>query len=263
MDLQKWPELLYIYGPYAIVVFFVAVMLYLIRQWHKDPPKDQAQKLLYVLYILGSGIIVSIGIGFIFVNWPPTTIYRGSLGVYAAEPTKFFSVSSELFIKSTPTSDGRLQWEYVVVVRQPAEVGEFDFAYQWGPGTKEEQDYKLELTELKRGHTKVKPDPDQPGKLFYDSGDPEAPKRPMQIADVKGLSKPIAPSGILVAVANAQERLRTNILLNWLDSSDPNLRAQARAQLRQLSPGELRQLLSFQGLSDSARQQIDAQLRGR
>jgi hypothetical protein len=40
------------------------------------------------------------------------------------------------------------------------------------------------------------------------------------------------------APANAQERLRTYILIKWPDSLDPTLRSQARAQLRQSSPAD-------------------------
>jgi hypothetical protein len=148
----------------------------------------------------------------------------------------------------------------VVVVRQTAEVGDLDFTYQWGNEKDGYGDYKLELTELKQGHTTLKQNADH--KLFYDTDTSVPEKRPVKIADATRLSRPAALAEIFVAPANAQERLRTDILIKWLDSSDPNLRSQARAQLRQLAPADLRQLLSSPGLSDFARQQIEAQLGG-
>jgi hypothetical protein len=260
MGPQQWIESLYIYGPYALLVLFFSAALYLLKMWRQDRSTDRIRHIVYGVYGFLCWGIVIVAAGYIYVKWPPIIIYEGSLGIHEAEPAKFISNSPDLFVKSTPTSDGRLRWQYVVVVRQTAEVGDLDFTYQWGNEKDGYGDYKLELTELKQGHTTLKQNADH--KLFYDTDTSVPEKRPVKIADATRLSRPAALAEIFVAPANAQERLRTDILIKWLDSSDPNLRSQARAQLRQLSPADLRQLLSSPGLSDFARQQIEAQLGG-
>jgi hypothetical protein len=66
---------------------------------------------------------------------------------------------------------------------------------------------------------------------------------------------------VLIAAAYAQARPANSVLLQWLDSPDANLRAQARAVLRQMPPAELKVLLSSPSLSEPARQQIQKQVR--
>jgi hypothetical protein len=260
MEPQHWVELLFTYGPYAAIVLFLSVALYLLKIWRRVRSKDRVQQIVYGFYTFASWLVVIIAVWYMYLNWPPITVYAGSLGVHEAIPAKFYSNSPYLFVQSTATSDGRHRWEFVVVIRQPTELSGFDFTYQWGAEKEQFGDYHLELAELKQGHTKVTEDADH--KLFYDTGGATAAKRPVQIADARHLSRPTAQVAIFIGAANAQERLRTDILLRWLDSSDPNLRSQARAQLRQLPPEDLRKLLSSPGLSDFARQQIEAQLRG-
>ena len=263
MEPQKWAELLYTYGPYAVLAIFLWVAPRQLKAWRQLHSKNQSQQIAHGFAAIGSWLIVFIAVFFIYLNWPPITVYAGSLGVYEAEPAKFFSQSPYLYIKSTPTPDGRLNWEYVVVIHQPAEAGEFGFTYQWGADKKEYGDFTLLLDELKQGHVKVTDDPGQPGKLFYHGDSPATPKRPLETADATRFTTPTAETAGFITAAHAQQRPATDVLLKWLDSSDANVRAQARAQLRQLSPAELTQLLSAPGLSDFARDQIQTQLRSR
>jgi hypothetical protein len=262
MDLKSWVEPLFTYGPYAAVVLFLSVALYLLKGWRQVGPDNRVQQVVYGFYAAASWIVVIIAVRYIYVNWPPTMVYSGSFGTYAALPAKFFSQSSRLFVRSTPTPDGRLKWEYVIVVRQPVDdAGAFEFTYQWGADQANYGDYRLDLATLKQGHTNVTADPNQPGKLFYDSNDAATPKQPLQIAAARPLSRPLVAAGVPIAAAYAQARPANSVVLQWLDSPDPNLRAQARALLRQMPPAELKALLSSPALSESARQQIQKQAR--
>jgi hypothetical protein len=263
MDLQKWVEPLFTYGPYAAAVLFLSVALYLLKVWRQVRAKDRVQVFVYAGYTLASWAVVIIAVQYIYRNWPPTTVYAGSLGVYDSETVKFFSQSGQLFVRSTPTSDGRLRWDYVVIIRQPADHGEFEFTYQWGTAKEQYGDYKLELVQLTQGRTKVTYDPNQPGKLFYDGNDQAVPKQPLQVAGAARLPRPAGLAAMLITAAHAQERPRTDVLIKWLDSPDANLRAQARAQLRELPPADLKRLQDSPGLSDFARKQIEGQMRTR
>ena len=262
MEPEKWIEQLFTYGPYAAVVLFLSVALYLLKIWRQVQAKDRVQLVVYGFYTFASWLIVAIAAWYIYLNWPPTMVYAGSMGIHEAEGVNFTSNSPYLFVKSTPTPDGRHRWEYVVVIRQPAETEEYEFTYQWGPAREQFGDYRLQLAELKQGHTRLTEDPGHA--LFYDTGGSAADRRPVpQLAESNRSPRPIAYAGLFIAAASAQERMRTDVLLKWLDSSDPSLRSQARAQLRKLSPDDLHALLSSPGLSDFARQQIEAQLRDR
>jgi len=263
MDLQKWVEPLYTYGPYAAAVLFLSVALYLLKIWRHVRLKDRVQVFVYAGYTVASWAVVLIAVLYIYRNWPPTIVYPGSFGVYDSEAAKFFSQSEHLFVRSKPTSDGRLRWDFVVVIHRPADRGDVEFTYQWGPAKEQYGDYRLELAQLTQGRTKVTYDPNQPGKLFYDSDDQAAPKQALQLADAVRPPRPAGLAEILVTAAYAQERPRPDVLLKWLDSSDGNLRAQARAQLRELPPAELKQMLAAPGLSDFARKQIESQIKTR
>jgi hypothetical protein len=99
---------------------------------------------------------------------------------------------------------------------------------------------------------------------LYDGDDSAAPLKLPRYAEARPLGPPAAHA-TLIASAHAEARatIDKSVLVEWLASTNANLRAQARAQLRQLSPDELRQLLQTPGLPTAARQQIDAELKGR
>src|SRR6202011_242834 len=99
------------------------------------------------------------------------------------------------------------------------------------------------------------------GELFYDSDDPGSPRRPLLNAFAANPTRPVADAAAFISAAHAQERPALSALPKWLDSNDANVRSQARAQLRQLTPTELGQLLATPGLSEFARQQIETQQR--
>src|SRR5262249_23765680 len=154
-------------------------------------------------YTAASWAVVLIAVHYIYKHWPPTTVYAGSLGVYDSEAAKFYSQSGQLFVRSTPTPDGRLRWDYVVIIRQPADHGGFEFTSQWVAAKEQYGDYNLELVQLTQGRTKVTYDPNQPGKLFYDSNDQAAPKQPLQFADAARPSRPAGLAAVLITAAHA------------------------------------------------------------
>ena len=101
MDLKSWVEPLFTYGPYAAVVLFLSVALFLLKGWSKIGANNRVQQVVYGFYTAASWIVVIIAVRYIYVNWPPTMVYSGSLGTYAPEPAKFFSQSGRLFVRST------------------------------------------------------------------------------------------------------------------------------------------------------------------
>jgi hypothetical protein len=267
MDPRTWVDQLFTYGPYAVLALFVLwvapAQLKAFRQGARGSPVQQA---VSGFVTVGCWLIVFAMVYYIYLFWPPRTVYLGSLGIHRAGAL-FNSTSPQLFIASHPVGSGdRLSWDYAIVTdtRGLAATDKFAFAYQWGPNAQDYTDYYLPLSVLQKRRIDARADPDHPDDLLYDDGDPAAPSKLPRYAGARVPALPTAHAA-LIATAHAEARgaIDKSVLIEWLASSNPNLRAQARAQLRQLSPDELRQLLQTPGLPAAAKQQIEAELRGR
>jgi hypothetical protein len=267
MDPRTWVDQLFTYGPYAVLALFVLwvapAQLKAFRQGARGSPTQQA---VSGFVTIGCWLIVFAMVYYIYLFWPPRTVYLGSLGTHPAS-AQFFSQAPQLYLSPRPVGGGdRLRWDYVIVTDTRAlnDTDKFAFAYQWGPGAEAHTDFYLPLKELQKRRIDARADPEHPNNLLYDGDDSAAPLKLPRYAETRPLGPP-AVHATLIASAHAEARatIDKSVLVEWLASTNANLRAQARAQLRQLSPDELRQLLQTPGLPTAARQQIDAELKGR
>ncbi len=271
MDPRSWADQLYTYGPYAVLALFVLwVAPAQLKAFRQGPSNNRTQQAVGGFVAIGCWLIVFAMVYYIYLFWPPRTVYLGSLGVHR-DNVQFFPQTPELFVSSLTVDGGKaLKWDYVIVTdsRQTGAGGapdRFDFAYQWGPGEDNYTDLSLPRSLLQKRRIDAYPDPDHPNMLVYDDdSDPVAPRKALPIAGVRVAAMP-ATFAAVVATAHAQARTPTDnsALLEWLASPNANLRAQARAQMRQISTDQLRQLLQTPALSAGAREQINAELGNR
>jgi hypothetical protein len=267
MDPRTWGEQLLNYGPYAVLALFVLwVAPAQLKAFRESRQGDRTQQAVSGFVAIGCWLIVFVMVYYIYAFWPPRKVYLGTLGTHPAGAL-FNSTSPELFIVSHPVgNDGRLRWDYVVVTdgHEITATDKFEFAFQWGHSEEEHTDFYLPLNVLQKRRIDLRAEPGHPDNLVYDNGDPAMPLPLPRYAGAPARALPTPHAG-LISAAYAQPRpsIDKSVLVEWLGSANTNLRAQARAQLRQLTPDELRQLLQTPGLSAAARQQIDAELKGR
>ncbi|HEY6256363.1 MAG TPA: hypothetical protein VIY51_11290 [Xanthobacteraceae bacterium] len=270
MDPRSWVDQLFTYGPYAVLALFVLwVAPAQMKAFRQVPSENRIQQAVSGFITIGCWLIVFAMVYYIYRFWPPRTVYLGSLGTHPSQ-VLLLTETPELFISSRPLPGNRLKWDYVIVTdsRQTDAGGagdNFAFAYQWGPAADEAMDFSLPRSLLQKHRIDVYPDPDHPHVLVYDDdGDPARPRKSLPIAGTQIAALPTTQAA-LVAAAYAQPHpiIDNSVILEWLASPNANLRAQARAQLRQISPDQLRQLLQAPALSATAHDQINAELANR
>jgi hypothetical protein len=267
MDPRSWVDQLFSYGPYAVLALFALwVAPTQLKSFRQIPRGNRAQLLVGGFVAMACWAIVFAMVFYIYMFWPPRTVYLGSFGSQPAE-AQFFSQTPQLYVSSKPAGGNRLRWDYAIVtdVYQQADNA-FSFTYQWGSGAEDYRDFSLPLSLLKKQRIDLSADPDHPGELYYnDNNDPSAPRRPLGMLARGGAPAKPSNNAAFITRAHAQPRpaISQAVLIDWLASPNPNLRAQARAQLRQLSPEELKQLLQNSGLPAITRDQINDELRRR
>lgn len=268
MDPRNWVDQLYTYGPYAVLALFVLwVAPAQLKAFRQVPNTNRPKQLVSGFIAIGCWLIVFSMVGYIYFFWPPRTVYLGTFGIHN-ENAKFYSQTPELFISSRRSDGSRLKWDYVIVTDTASSnaTNSFDFAFQWGGRVEDAADYSLPRSLLQKRRIDFYSDRSRPEILLYDDdSNPDSPLRPYPRI-VSAAPAATAPVTLAAIISSAQAQglavVDRATLMRWLSSSDGNLRAQARAQLRQMSPADLQQLLQAPGLSSDARDQINAE-RGR
>jgi hypothetical protein len=268
MDPRTWVDQLFTYGPYAVLALFVLwVAPAQLKAFRQAPPGNRTQQLVSGFIAVGCWLIVFGMVYYIYLFWPPRTVYLGSLGTHRVGAL-FFSQTPQLFIASHPLegSNDRFRWEYAIVTDPHNSEKTFEFAYQWGPNDDDHADFSFPLDVLQKRRINLRPEPGHPENLVYDDdGNPATPPKTLQrITRAPAPRLRIAHAGMIGAAhAETRQAVDKSVIIEWLASSNPNVRAQARAQLRKTSTEELRQMLQTTGLSATARQQIEAELKHR
>src|SRR4051812_40148225 len=90
MDPRTWVDQLFTYGPYAVLALFVLwvapAQLKAFRQGARGSPTQQA---VSGFVTIGCWLIVFAMVYYIYLFWPPRTVYLGSLGTHPAS-AQFF-----------------------------------------------------------------------------------------------------------------------------------------------------------------------------
>jgi len=269
MDPQNWPDLVYTYGPYALLpLLLLWVAPRQTKQFLACKKEDRVKQALCAGVAIACWAAGFVAAGYVILRWPPKEVYAGSLGIHK-DPAKFIAVDPGFFVQRTALPDGaeRSTWDYTVVTNNPAEDREFRFTLQWDEDLEHYIDCIMPLSLLKQRKVNLRASVEAPGVLLYDhDANSDTPPEPFDCdpatpvhADAGG-----AIFGIGIAHAQApmpvQNQADDDRLVRWLNSSDPYWRAQGRGLLRNYSTQDLRRLLQRTDLIDAARRQIEREL---
>ncbi len=262
MGMEIWIDKVFKYGPYAVLILFalwVAPRQTKVLLNYKD--KDRSSRYFCIAVAAGCWIVAAFMAWYIYQNWPPKTIYAGSLGTHITD-VEIFTINQDFYISSQVIGD-RVRWRYAIIVN-PAELEPdtlFDFTLSLND---KETDYEIESKLLKERNNTLYlyADPNKPGILIYDhDNNPDTLKRPYEIA-FYSQDKQLPKAGWMDAFAQDHNQRE---LIHALSSNNKYFRADARKKLRRLSNNELRSLLETDDfdLTSKARNQIEAELQRR
>ena len=271
MDPQSWPDLVYTYGPYALLpLLLLWVAPRQTKQFLGCKKDDRVKLVLCGAVAVACWAAGFVAVGYVVKRWPPKEVYAGDLGIHR-DPAKFIPVDPGFFVQRTALRDGagRSSWGYLVVTDNPAEDRQFLFTLQWDDDLEHYTDCAMPLSLLKERKIDLRSGAGRPGVLLYDhDADPATPPEPF---DCESAAPADAEAGGAVfaigsahadapAPAPARNRIGDDRLISWLNSPDPYWRAQGRGLLRGYSTQELRQLLQRTDLGNAARRQIRKEL---
>jgi len=258
MDPNSWPDLLFTYGPYAILALFA---LWVAPRQTKRflGCKETVSRSVCGGIAVGCWVVVALMVWFIYQNWPPRTVYTGSLGTHGEE-TKFITADQDFFISTQLVNGGRMKWNFAIVSETPRFDPEKCYAFSLlCKGA--HHDYEIMAEILKTGSLRFHPDPDDPCFLLYDHDrNPQTPyERYPTIAACR--REPSTTVGWTSSAFAQDDKYRG--LIQALSSNNEYFQSQARKKLRDLSDAELQNLLQRSDLSSQARRLIEAELRRR
>lgn len=269
MDPQNWPDLIYTYGPYALLpLLLLWVAPRQTKQFLACKKEDRVKQALCAAVAVACWAAGFVAAGYVVLHWPPKEVYAGSLGIHK-DPAKFIAVSPGFFVQRTALPDGaeRSNWDYTVVTDNPAEDSEFRFTLQWDEHLEHYTDCIMRLSLLKQHKINLRANGDAPGVLLYDDdADSDTPPIPFDCDPPAHVNADTGGGIFGIGTAHAQttvpvqNRVDDDRLVRWLNSSDPYWRAQGRGQLRNYGIEELRRLLQRNDLNDAGRKQIEREL---
>lgn len=251
MDPNKWGDLLFTYGPYAVLVLFsLWVAPKQTQEFLKCTQGDKAQRYLCGSVAVMCWVIVVAMVVFIYHNWPPQIVYQGSLGMYGQE-TEFVTSDDNFYISTELLPDNRLKWKFAIVTksseRDPNRSYEFTRLLNKKP-----KDYAIKLADLQAGHVNLQSHPNDPEKLILEGQELKS------IARIDPNRFPGKDWMTVYAQANQYD-----YIIQALISPNPYFQAQARRQLRALPEETLKEWLKRSDLPHEARRQVESELERR
>jgi len=260
MDLSNWVELLFKYGPYAVLALFALwVAPRQTRQFIECKARDQGTRYLCGGVAIGSWSIVVLMVAFVYGAWSPRTVYTGSLGTHG-DDVQFIPIHREFYISTQPRPDGRLTWNYAIVAELGNENEPYEFTYVWGAGEAEYTDYAIAPELLKQGPLRLAAGKGDRSVLLYDDDrDPQTPAQPFPVI----ARAHTAPKGFSTWMAAYAAEPAGQEWVRALDSKNPYFQAQGRSHLRKLSNNELRAAMRTDGLSKRARRSMSKEMKRR
>lgn len=158
VNLEVWPELIFKFGPYAILALFVLWVAprasKRMQALTKTAPK--AVRISATLTLFASWAVVLVMVGFVLFKWSPVQVYDGELGVFK-QSAKIYALDDNLYVKVEGTeAPNREKWHFVLVDRERAlKDSDFaDFTYFWGKQDHEYTDYSIPLNVILAGEVK-------------------------------------------------------------------------------------------------------------
>ena len=255
MDPTNWVDLLFTYGPYAVLALFG---LWIAPRQTKlllgSNREDKVAHYLCAGIAAGTWLVAGAMVWFIYSSWPPKQVYEGSLGSYD-ESTQFYPSHPDFFIATSSThGNNRLLWKFAIVTRS----GRIDDepVYTFSRSVKGVFfDYEIPAKLLKERKLRLFSRPESPNILFYDDdGDRSTAPVEYKPAFAASVKKDSTPGWIAAYAQENQERQ----VIQQLRSPNPFFRAQGRAKLRQMPPEELPGLIESEALPPQLRRELKA-----
>lgn len=237
INLEVWPELIFKFGPYAILALFVLWVAPRAskRMQNITRTAPKAVRVSATATLIASWAVVLVMVAFVLFKWSPVQVYDGELGVLK-HTAKIYPLDDNLYVKVEGTqAPNREKWHFVLVDRESAldEAEYADFTYYWGHKDHEYTDYSIPIKIIVAG--KVKnfrfTRRDAEAAYVWSGGD-------WQVASAATIPQPIAINWHwdVYAEKGLQE------LAEELISPNRVVRAKARKELRSLSEQDLKQL---------------------
>lgn len=237
---EEWPQLIYDFGPYGLLVLMVMIIIWA----HKRIPgiSDSVptwKKITAMLAVGMSWSIFALLAGYIVINWPPTKVYEGQLGMLNYSE-KICPLDSNLYVKAEGIhGTDKERWSFALVDKgknENKESGTADFIYFWGKSDNEYTEYMIPIDNIVQGEVKE-----------FDFTMREAEKAYRWEKDqwvvALGPCDDQQPFNLsLTGEAFADEVEDLELLKEKLASSNRLVRAKARKELRILSNEDLQSL---------------------
>jgi len=255
MDPTNWVDLLFTYGPYAVLALFG---LWIAPRQTKlllsSNREDKVAHYLCAGIATGTWLVAAAMVWFIYSSWPPKQVYEGSLGTYD-ENTQFYPSHPDFFIAtSSARGNNRLHWKFAIVTRS-GKIGDEE-VYTFSRNLNGVfYDYEIPAKLLKERKLRLFSRPENPNSLFYDDdGDRSTPA--VEYKPVYAATTTTEPSpGWLDAYAQENQERQ---VIQQLRSPNPFFRAQGRAKLRRMPPEELPRLIESEALPPDLQRELKA-----
>lgn len=251
IDITTWPELIFKFGPYAILALFVLWVTprasKRMQEITKTAPKSVRVSATVTLF--ASWAVVLVMVAYVLFQWSPVQVYDGSLGVLK-QSEEVYPLDDNVYVKMEGTqAPGREKWRFVLVdsERNLNQEDKVHFTYYWGTGDDQYTDYSIPVSVILEGKTTdyrlTQKDPE----VEYTWKDGE-----WKAAVDGGGQRPVAFNWSWNAYAD--DKLKK--LSEKLASPNRVSRAEARKDMRELNAQELNQLKNM-STNPAAQHQIE------
>jgi hypothetical protein len=155
LNIEAWPEIIFKFGPYAILALFVLWVTPRASKRMQDITKTapKAVRVSASITLFASWGVVLVMVGYVLFQWSPIRVYDGDLGILK-QSERIYPLDSNLYVKVEGTqAPGRERWRFVLVDNERALRDEdmADFTYYWGNGENEYTDYSIPIGEILSG----------------------------------------------------------------------------------------------------------------
>ena len=239
MSAETWVNILYTYGPFAVLILLICVVEKLLRNRKREAPPDEKRGLVWLYALNWLLIFVVVGIS-IFAWWRMNLTRRPEIrGTIEnlSNRESLNTTSADLFLRRLPKSTALSDYEWVLVNRDKrfVEGTRIKFTIESPKPNSQEPDlYEYELPIRSSFYKKGVLLRHKPGKLFLDDNGQE---KELSGGLLPGNTVPatasVQHSWELFPVAYAQAQGPTSLddFVVGLQSPDIIVRRQARAEL--------------------------------
>lgn len=279
MDINTWIEVIYKYGPYALLVLFVFWVAPKQIKAFKDCAKDdKGSRVLCGSFAVVSWMVIVLMTGYIFINWSSTEVYTGTLGKYETQDNvEFYSVDQDSYVSTAFISGTRMEWKFAVLADDSLQNDQQQYVTFTYRRKGMEYDHEILLADLKNSNPKFYVDVDDPQRMFFDHDNNPATPAVIYAPNVSpSLSynntnsagyKNASQSGgwgylldhwmaAFAAEPGNPQDMNPQEIINDLNSDNKYLRANARKKLRTMSLSALNDMLDQTASNSQANLQI-------